>query len=347
VSRFPAEAYGEAAAMFDASLKGAQGASRDRRLRVRGFLLWWNARPVAGNPRELVLKMAESMFGAIDRIRAEDRTLVIDDSQADDPEEGGDDVAFDIADAYVENHSHEQIRGSALRRGLRNLGRQRADFLSVVKALLTTALGGLPALDGATVEGEPSLASLILKSFAADDFPKVQQVADVANLAAPHEMAGDEHQLRDILEWANVLADRGKVSGFVASLSDEELIAARKYARVFLEDIPTIFEAHEILFGRNKFSATLRVFSRASVGQIAYLVIGVAWFVRKFGAARFESISENCERARSQAQALCALTKAFPKYRELFLARNIDRLAALSEIRRQEMWESIKTIVAQ
>jgi len=347
VSRFPPEAFDQAAAMFDASLKGTR-VHRDRRLRVRGFLLWWDAKPVAGNPRELILKTAEPMFGAIDRIRAEERTVVVDDSPADETSDEADDLAFDIADAYVEKHAREPIRGPVFRRVLRNLGRRREDFLSVIVALLTTALGGHPILEDPSVKGDSSVGSLILKSFAAHEFPKVQQPQSEAQAgAAPQESGSDEDQVRDILQSAAILSNRDRVRVFTAGLDDYDLTAARKYARVFLEDIPIIFEAHEIVFGKNKFTSTIRTLSRAPTELKAYLVIGVAWLVQRFGPERFESIAESCKRARPQAEVTCTLAKAFPSYRELFLERNLSRLAALPEETRQKMFESIKSLITQ
>jgi hypothetical protein len=339
VSYFPPQAFEQAAAMFDASRHVTGG---DRRLRVRGFLLWWQGKPIAEDPRALLLKAVAPMLRPIDRIRNEPRTEVINE-----PPEDDEDIAFDIADAYVSRHAHELARGSVLRRMRRNLGKRSEDVLSVMSALLTAALGGAPILDRPSLPGDDSLAFLVLKSFGGDDFRSMAEKAQVNGSvpASSQESPRAEDQIHDILDLAGNLFDRGKLNDFVASLRDEELNAARRYARVLFDDLPVVFESHELLFGKNRFAATTRILSRLPTEAIAFSVIGVAWLVRVHGGDRFQSIVENIEQARPRAEALCTLARAFPDYRELFLSKNVDRLAALPDDTRQEMWDSIRTLV--
>lgn len=349
MSVFPAEAFGQAAAMFDAARQGKRRDRGDRRLDERGFLLWWSGKPIAQDPRELVLGAMEPMFKSVEKIRAEERTAVhLESSEADD------DLAFDVAEAYVERHGDEPIRNPLTRKVRQNLGRNANDFSSVVTALLTLALGGQPALDASAYEDEPSLASLILKGFAGPAFLSLgASGADGQDRAAKkrgeivgaNDVAREEQGLAAFLEPASFLFDRAQMTSFVFGLSYDELNASRKYSRVLLEVMPTVFEANELLVGQNKFAKTLRALASAPIATKAHNIVGIAWLVRRYGAEPFERICDQYERVYPNARAICTLAKAFPEYRELLLTRNAKRLAALSEETRKTMFESIKKML--
>lgn len=352
VSYFPPEAFGQAAAMFDAARQGERSNGGDRRLDERGFLVWWSGRPIAEDARALLLAATAPMFKATDRIRTVKRTLIIDE---DEPPDNPEDDAFDVAAAYFEQHQNEPIRSSYIRRLRRNVG-GRADFGSVVVAVLAIALGGQPFLGLSPLEEEePSLASLILKAFGAHDFPSHNGGVKAPG-ALPHGetvnvargAARDQNMLGEILEGIRIFTNRERLREFVLGLSDGELEAAHKYAHMLFEELPVIFEAHEVFFGRNKFAGLIRAFTKqASTTFRAYGVVAAGWLSRKFGTARFESLFEQCQRELPRARAICTLARAFPGYRKLLLTRNAQRLAELSEETRSKMLETIKSMIAQ
>jgi hypothetical protein len=345
VSLFPTEAYKQAAAMFDASRQNKHGGPGDRRLQMRSFSLWWAGEPVAGNPRDLMLEAMAPMPKALDRIRNEERTLVVGEMMGErERAEDSEDIAFDIADAFMTRHANEAVCGPVTQRLYKNLERQHDDFLSVATALLTIGLGGRLPLERSMFTGERSLAALILKAIGADAFSKMQEDARIPATSA-QEHSNDEKQIDEVFEVAQITFDRDKLKAFIAGLQDKELDAAHRYARVFLEDVPIILEAWEVLFGKNKLAATLRVLGKLPTQFRACVVVSIALIIRLHGNAGCEMLAESVKQTRPQAEMLCALAKAFPKYRKLLLTRNLPRLQALAEDQRQAMWESIKPLV--
>lgn len=338
ISRFPSHAFEQAAAIFDGSNRSSQQGPGDRRLRVRSFLLWWDGRPVAGDPRDIILDAASAMFAVVDRVRNEGRTEIADEPDDEEFE------AFNIAEGYVAAHGHEPVRGRVGKRILRNLARQREDFLSVATTILTAALGGRPLFGGAVVEGETSLEGLVLKAIAADYFTQL-----VAKVAPPQDGASkpesDEDRVRDIFESVLPMTSAERLQELAHDLSDEELEAARKYSHVLLEDIPTCFQAFEVMYGKNRFAKTVRILADLPTDVKAYLVICIGALMRKYGRVPFESIAESCRNNMGQAKALCALHKAFPRYRQLFLTRNLNQLAVLPQEERDKMYQSIKHLL--
>jgi len=342
ISRFPAEAFDQAAAMFDASRQRSMQAQGDRRMRVRSFLLWWNGKPVAGDPREIIWNAISPMFKTLERLRSSERTLAINSDPMNE-----DDEAFEIAESYVANHKDEPLRGPVARRLLRNLGRRREDFFSVAITLLQTALGGYPLLGGPSLEGEPSLDSLVLRSLAANEFQKMVRVAATVapNEGALKQPTTDETQVEELFEPISVLSDRQGLKELCEGLSDEELETARTYTRMFFEDFPRFFKAFEIVFGKNKFAGTVQILTELPTDVRAYFVLCVAWLIREKGREPFDTIAESCNRCRQHTEALLALAKTFPNYRELFLRRNIKRLEALPQEERDKMFQSIKHLL--
>ena len=336
ISKFPPEAFDQAAAMFDASRQRASSTSGDRRLRYRSFLLWWDGKPVAGDPRAIILNAASSMFAVVERIRNEERTQIVNDPEdKDDP--------FNIAESYVASHQNEPVRGRIGKKILRNLSRRQEDFLSVVTTMLTTALGGRPLFGGPPVDGEMSLENLILKAIAADHFTKL-----VAKIAPRTDDAGkesDEDRVRDIFEFLVSTTGAEWLGEQAYDLSDAELEAARRYSHLLMEDIPTVFQALEIIYGKNKFSKTMQILTSLPTDVRAYLVICMGALTRRYGSAPFEAIARSCQSSMGQAKAVCALYKTFPEHRQLLLNRNLNQLAALTQEERDRMYKSVKHLL--
>ena len=335
VSYFPSEAFAQAAAMFDESSRG-----------VQAFALWWAGKPIAQDARDVLVAAATLVLREIDRVRVAEPTVVLGVNDPDDP----DDPAFDAADNYVSLHQAKPIRGHLSSTIYRNLGRSKSDFASVIVVILTIALGGHPFVDEpSSIDDEPSLRVLLLKSFGGDDFPSPQNSAAPHPLGSEERRAANKHQeaeLSTFLAAASILSEREALSSFVLSLGDEEIEAARKYAHMFYEDLPVIYEANELLYGRNTFARTLRTLAKqASIGVKAFGTIAVAWLLREVGRERFDLILKPCNLALPGARALCTLARTFPKYRELLLAKNAARLAALPEETKSKMFDSIKDLV--
>jgi hypothetical protein len=324
VSYFEAEAFAQAAALFDAAqpVKG----KGDRRLDKRAFLLWWSGEGTAQDPRSLLLKTLSPLFKALHRIRTAAQTTIVE------PPSDDNDPSFDAADAFVEQHRGEVIREPVLRATRKNLGGSDSDLVSVMVAGLTIALGGAPVLETSHIEGEPSLASLFAKAFRLQDLP-------VSEGTSP------EDQVPELLEPAGIFANRDELETFVRGLSDAEVETARRFARVFVEDMPAIFEAYGILTGRNPFHGLMQFAARSQPASKAQFVIATAWIMRQNGSANCESIIQQVEQHRSQVQALRMLAEAFPEHRSLLLTRNAKRLAALPEETRKEMIDSVRHLL--
>jgi hypothetical protein len=325
VSFFRTEAFAQAAGLFDAAQR-AKGRVGDRRLDKRAFLLWWSGERIAQNSRALLLKTIAPLFKSLERIRAEAQTTIVEHPGEDD------DASFDAAEAFVERHGRESIRVPVLRATRKNLGRSESDFASLMVAGLTIALGGMPVFGSSHIDGEPSLESLFARAFKLQDLPS-------------SENTNPEEQVPELLEPARIFANVKELEAFVLGLSDAELETARKFTRVFVEDMPTIFEAYGVLVGRNPFQGLMQFAAQSQSYTKAQIIIAVAWLIRRHGSANCESIIQQVEQNRSNVQALCMLAKAFPEHRTLLLKRNATRLAALPEETRQKMLDSVKQFI--
>jgi hypothetical protein len=327
MSFFPAEAFAQAAALFDAA-QPAKARVGDRRLDKRAFLLWWSGEPIAQDSRAVLLKTIAPLFKALERIRAEAQTTIFE------PPSEDDDPSFDAADAFVERHRREPLRVPVLRATRKNLKRSDSDFASLMVAGLTIALGGMPVFGSSHIDGEPSLESLFARAFRLHDLPS----SEGTNL---------EEQVPELLEPARIFADREQLKTFVLSLSDAELETARKFTRVFVEDMPTIFEAYGVLVGRNPFQGLMQFAAQSQPFTKAQFIIGTAWLLRRHGSANCESIIQQVEQNRSRVQAVCMLAKAFPEHRTLLLTRNAKRFAALPEETRRKIADTLKNFIPE
>lgn len=326
VSVFPARAFEQAAALYDAAHpKNRKGGVGDRRLDERIFLLWWAGQPIVHEPRQLLLTFAQPYLTAVEHVRKYERiqTIGLDDS---------DDPAFDMADAYFQEHSPEHVKGPVVSAFSANLGRRPADLLSVMITMITGALGGMPPLESSDYDGEPSLALLVLRALGFAQFESKETPED---------------QVEAVLRSISFFADRKTVEAFVLGLSDEDLNTARKCTRIFFDELPVIFEGQRVLLGKSPTAKILRAYSRtATAGVKATTIIGMAWlFQREDRDAALRLIAQ-IEQAAPIARGVCAAAKAFPEYRKLFLKKNITRLATLSEAKRQEIVAVIKSAMA-
>lgn len=112
----------------------------------------------------------------------------------------------------------------------------------------------------------------------------------------------------------------------------------------FLEGLPPIFECQNILFGKKALATLLRAFtSMVTPGFKATMVIGMAWMLRRgFGEDTIRLVDQVEENA-PKARAICAAVRAFPKYRSLFLNRNLKKLEALPEEKKREIYQVLKS----
>jgi hypothetical protein len=326
VSFFPAEAFSQAAAMFDAAQPANAG---DRRLSKRAFLLWWSGERIAQDPRTLILATVSPLFKALERVRTEGQTTRVEPTSEDD------DPAFDAADSFYVRHRREPLREPLLRATHKNLGRSESDFASFVITGLTIALGGMPLFGSTHIEGEPSLESLFVRGLRLNDLPP------------PEDGKSFEQQLPELIEPGRIFADRKELTRFVNDLGDDELETSRKFTRVFVEDIPVILEAYGVLFGKHPFGGFVQFLAKCQPVTRAQVIIGVAWLLRRHGTADCQRLVQLIEQARSRAQATCMLAKAFPEYRSLLLTRNAKQLAALPEVTRGKMLDAVRTIVPE
>jgi len=77
VSVFPARAFEQAAALYDAAHPANPDAIGDRRLDERAFLLWWSGKPIVHDVRQLLLRLARRTFDAVERMRAYQPTQIV------------------------------------------------------------------------------------------------------------------------------------------------------------------------------------------------------------------------------------------------------------------------------
>jgi hypothetical protein len=193
----------------------------------------------------------------------------------------------------------------------------------------------MPLLEPSFSNDEPSLASLIMKAIAGDNRPKAD------------DSMSAETEVEQLFSPARVFLDREQMNSLFATLSDAEIEAARTYTRAFLEDMPVVYEAHALTFGKTPWLETVRaaLHQFKSTSHKAQITAAVVLLMRTFGTERFETITRALEQSRSRSQALCRLAKDFPEYRELFLDENRERLAALPQETRHKMFESIKPLI--
>lgn len=322
VSYFPARAFGQAAALYDAGrpLKGSEAVT-DRRLRERAFLLWWSGNPIVYDTRQLLLRFARNMLDAVDRMRDQKPTPVIGDDPGN--------LAFETADAFVQEHQPQHLKWNLVSAFSDNLAGDRNDLASVMTFIFTGALGGTLVLDPSPCKDEPSLAQLVLQAVGFSEVPSEET---------------PEEQIGGLFEDIDLFADRDRLADFVRYLSDEELSTARQCARVFFEDLPAIFEMQGVLFGKRATARVLKAFCRmTSVPYKAVFVIAMAWLLRKKGSPGALHLLNQIKEEAPKAKGLCKAVKAFPKYRKLFLLKNQARLGALPEELRLQMLAVIKT----
>ena len=326
VSVFPAKAFEQASALYDAahSATSKPGAA-DRRLDERAFLLWWSGKPIVHDPRQLLFRLSAPLRNAVQRLGARERVEVVG-------LEEDEDRAFDIADAIVQEHSLDRLKGALFGALSANLGHRLERLLSVMTAMTAAALGGMPLLEPSQREDEPSLATLVLEAFG---------FAQFLSKSSP------EDQVEGALRHASIFANRAELESFLCGLTDDELDIARKCARTLFEEWPAVFEAQSILFGKSAMAKILRAYSRlATVGMKASAIVGTARILRQEGRDKVLRFLELLHNEAPKAHAICAAAKAFPKYRKLFTPKNVARLASLPEEEREKILAILKSAMA-
>lgn len=324
VSVFPARAFEQTAALYDAAHAAtSSNATGDRRLDERAFLLWWSAKPIVHDVRQLLLRLARGMLDAVERMRAYKPTEIVGADFGD-----GEDAAFDTADAYFQDHSPEDLKGSLFKAIFANLARKRADLESVMIAMFTAALGGMMSFEPSHDKDEPSLAVLILRGFGFNQF---------SSQATPEE------QVTGMTKTVSFFANRKHVTEFTLTLSDDELDVARKVARAMFESLPEIFESQAILFGKRATARILRAFSSMATTHFkATSIIAMAWLLRREGTANALRLVGQIEEVLPKARAMSKVAKAFPQYRKALLQENREDLASLPEETKQQMLAILK-----
>jgi hypothetical protein len=327
LSVFPARAYDQAAALYDATRPYSDDVMTDRRLDEGAFLSWWSGRPVAVDPRGLLLDFAAPILNAIDAVRAYEGVTIVD------PQPDGDDEAiFNACERYFQDHPPDQFKTRLFRAFFRNLGRRSDDMLSVMLTMATSALGAMPILAPSSHTDEPSLAALVLKGFGFAEFQSEDS---------------PETQVYNVLKNVALFADRKRVTDFVFSLTDDELANARRCTRAFLEELPAIFECQNILLGKKATARVLRAFVSMLKAEVkASTVIGMAWILGQGFSGNALRLVEQIEEGAPKARGLCAAVRAFPKDRDLFLSKNLSKLAALPEEKKQEILAVLKSAMA-
>jgi hypothetical protein len=327
VSLFPAEAYDQAAALYDGAPPNARQAAGDRRLGERAFFLWWEGKPIANDPRPMLLAFAGPMLGAIEAVRAYEGATIVDPQL-----EGDDDAIFDACERYFQDHPPDQFKTRLFRAFFRNLGRRADDMFSVITTMAASALGWVPLFEPSSHPNEPSLAALVRKAFGFGDF---------------EPETSPETQVYAVLKNIAIFADRKTITAFVLSLTEEELATARRCSRIFLEELPSIFECQNILFGKKALATLLRAFASMLTPAIkATLVIGLAWMVREGLRENVIRLTDQIEENASKARGLCLAFRTFPQYRTLFLNKNLEKLAQLPEDKRREILAVLKSAMA-
>ena len=326
VSFFPSRAVDQAAALYDAAQsKAPKDGAGDRRLDERAFVLWWARKPIVHDPRKLLLLFSAPLLNAVQNVRAHESIEVVGLDESEDP-------AFDIADAYFQEHPPERFKGRLFSALSSNLSHRPQDLVSVMTTMTAGALGGITVLEASPRDDDPSLASLVLQAFGFAQFPST---------------TSPEEQVKGVLRNVSFFANRDHVNDFVRGLSDEELDIARKCTRSFFEDLPAIFEAQGVLFGKSATAKILRAFSRmATIAIKASTVVGMAWLLRQEGRENALRLVDQIKEAAPMARGVSKLTKAFPEYRKLFLQKNLDRLTALPEETRQKILTVVKSTIS-
>jgi hypothetical protein len=326
VSLFPARAFEQAAALYDAANKKDRGSRADRRLDERAFLMWWSGKAIVHDPRTLLLNLSGPVANAVENVRSRERVDVIGAQDSDDP-------AFDIADAYFQDNPPENLKGPLFSALASNLARSPQSLLSFMTTMVAGVLGSTPVLEPSPISEEPSLALLILTAFGFAQFPSTDT---------------PEAQVSKVLQNIGLFAERRRVGEFVRSLTDEELRETRRFARVFFEDLPPIFEALGVLFGKGATARILRAYSRmSSHGVRASMTIAIAWLLRGENTDGARRLIGQIRDAAPKARAICAAAKAFPEYRRLFLRQNQVRLGALPEKTRKRILDVVKSALNQ
>jgi hypothetical protein len=326
-SVFPARAFDQAAALYDATHPHMEVASTDRRLDERAFLLWWSGQPVARDPRQILLDFASPMLGAIEAVRAYEGATIVDPRP-----EGDDNAIFDVCEQFFLDHPPDKFKARLFRAFFRNLGRRSDDMFSVMVTIAAGALGFMPLLEPSHHPDEPSLSTLVLRAFGFGEFQLD---------------ASPETQVYNVVKNIALFADRQKITEFVLALSDDELETARRCARTFLEGLPPIFESQNLLFGKKALATLLRAFvEMATPGLKATMAIGMAWMLRQELGANALRLAEQIEENAPKSRALCTAARAFPEYRALFSHENLSKLAELPEEKKREILAVLKAAVA-
>lgn len=321
VSVFSARAFDQAAALYDATQPRESGAPTDRRLDERAFLLWWSGKPIAQDPRQLTLRLASPLLKAIEAIKAYRGTPVLDFDPRDSEAE------YDAVERYFQEHPPEQLKGQLFRTLFRNLGRRPDDMLSVVFTMTVSAMGHVPLIEASGSRDEPSLATLVLKALGLGEFQ-----SDLS----------EEAQVDAVLRNISAFSDRETISNFVLARTDEEMNTARRYASALLEGLPAIFELQSVLFEKKSTARLMHAFSKmTTTGLKAAATIGIAWLLHKESPENGLRLVEQIEQEAPRARGLCSLARAYPQYRELFLSKNLARLAELPEDKKRDMYEYI------
>jgi len=328
LSVFPARAYEQATALFDAAhARPDNDRDSDRRLDERVFLVWWEGKPIANDPRRMLLNFASPMLASIEAVRAYEGTTIVD------PEpDGDDDAIFNACEQYLLEHPPHKFKDRLFGVFFRNLGKHSEDMFSVMVTMAASALGWMPLLEPSHHPEEPSLAALIRKAFGFAEFESDDS---------------DETQVYGVLKNIGLFADRQRITNFVLALTDEELETARRCARAFLEGLPPIFECQSLLFGKKTLAKLLRAFvSMLTAGLKSTMVIGLAWMLRQGFRENAVRLAEQIEEGAPKARALCIVARTFPQYRELLSNRNLTKLAELPEDTKSEMLAMLKAAIA-
>jgi hypothetical protein len=327
-SLFSPRAYEQAAALYDAAHPRQDNDGKsDRRLDERVFLLWWEGKPIAHDPRRMLLDFTSPMLASIEAVRAYEGATIVDAEPDRD-----DDAIFNACEQYLLEHPPDKFRDRLFRVFFRNLGKHSDDMFSVMVTMAASALGWMPLLEPSHQPDEPSLSTLVLKAFGFAEL----QVED-----------SPETQVYGVLKNIGLFADRQRITDFVLALSDEELEIARRCARAFLEGLPPIFECQSLLFGKKSLAKLLRAFtSMLTAGLKSTMVIGLAWMLRQGFRENAVRLAEQIEEGAPKARALCIVARTFPQYRELFSNRNLTKLAELPEDTKSEMLAMLKAAIA-
>jgi len=296
---------------------------KERRLDELRFFLWWEGYFVdrgklRAGMRDTLRKLGAKLHVGTEALK-----------RAAKKEEPDPDLVPAVAAERLAGNLAGTSRFPLVRLMRRNLRRQKADVLSALMVLAQLVLGVTPIFGDALNElGEmtPEKSLFVGAGLA--------PATAVGPGGTPPWIPGGAATLPDALAEVEKIgiADVPQLAQLVEEASNDEFDQARIAARFLIEDMPVFVKGFSVLFGRDVMGLGFFAhFDRVSTTEKILLIPLFITMNRRFGTAWIDGLRVGMQQARPQAEALSAIARSFPQYKNYFTLDVAQKLAALPE----------------